>query len=179
MPSAPTKHVRPRRWSSGTVSGLKLDKEFIHTHHGKTRVCGSASGCWMISIYVKPRSLLKTRWQTRGNRSAPPRAHCVRVAGDYFDKSEGEMPTRIRMEAQRAPAVGRAGEGISAHYDRLYLTLENYPTAEVNQEYLLMTCCFVQDNAQHSQRADQHFTFSTRLNCTPPARCSARVADGR
>ncbi len=31
MPSAPTKHVRTRRWSSGNCEGLKLDKEFIHT----------------------------------------------------------------------------------------------------------------------------------------------------
>lgn len=53
-------------------------------------------------------------------------------------------------------------------------TLENYPTAEVNQEYLLMqTLLFVQDNAQHSGQG-RHFTFSTVLNCTPPARCSAR-----
>lgn len=46
-------------------------------------------------------------------------------------------------------------------------TLENYPTAEVNQEYLLMqTLLFVQDNAQHSGQ-DQHFTFSTRFELHP------------
>lgn len=46
-------------------------------------------------------------------------------------------------------------------------TLENYPTAEVNQEYLLMqTLLFVQDNAQHSGQ-DQHFIFSTRFELHP------------
>ena len=36
------------------------------------------------------------------------------MAGDYFDKGEGEMLTRIRMEAQRSPVAELAGRGISA-----------------------------------------------------------------
>lgn len=39
-------------------------------------------------------------------------------------------------------------------------TLENYPTAEVNQEYLLMqTLLFVQDNAQHSGQGPALYLF--------------------
>ncbi|WP_254876018.1 contractile injection system protein, VgrG/Pvc8 family, partial [Salmonella enterica] len=88
--------------------------------------------------------------------------------GDYFDKSEGEMLTRIRMEAQRSPGSRVLGGGnIRTLMTGYTFTLENYPTAEVNQEYLLMqTLLFVQDNAQHSGQ-DQHFTFSTRFELHP------------
>ncbi|VEB62816.1 Rhs-family protein [Salmonella enterica subsp. enterica] len=65
--------------------------------------------------FTKPRSLL-------ANTVANPRetGHATyehyEWPGDYFDKSEGEMLTRIRMEAQRRPRQsGAGGEGISAH----------------------------------------------------------------
>ncbi|ELH9697997.1 type VI secretion system tip protein VgrG [Salmonella enterica] len=90
------------------------------------------------------------------------------VLAEYFDKSEGEMLTRIRMEAQRSPGSRVLGGGnIRTLMTGYTFTLENYPTAEVNQEYLLMqTLLFVQDNAQHSGQ-DQHFTFSTRFELHP------------
>ncbi|MCV5498165.1 contractile injection system protein, VgrG/Pvc8 family, partial [Escherichia coli] len=72
--------------------------------------------------------------------------------GDYFDKGEGEMLTRIRMEAQRSPGsrVGGAGN-IRTLMTGYTFTLMNHPTAEVNQEYLLVqTTLFLRDNAQHS-----------------------------
>ncbi|ECS0121506.1 type VI secretion system tip protein VgrG [Salmonella enterica] len=142
--------------------GLKLDKEFIHTITANESL---RTGQWVLDDFdfTKPRSLL-------ANTVANPRetGHATyehyEWPGDYFDKSEGEMLTRIRMEAQRSPGSRVLGGGnIRTLMTGYTFTLENYPTAEVNQEYLLMqTLLFVQDNAQHSGQ-DQHFTFSTRF----------------
>ncbi|ECF6861988.1 type VI secretion system tip protein VgrG [Salmonella enterica] len=146
--------------------GLKLDKEFIHTITANESL---RTGQWMLDDFdfTKPRSLL-------ANTVADPRetGHATyehyEWPGDYFDKSEGEMLTRIRMEAQRSPGSRVLGGGnIRTLMTGYTFTLENYPTAEVNQEYLLMqTLLFVQDNAQHSGQ-DQHFTFSTRFELHP------------
>ncbi len=92
--------------------GLKLDKEFIHTITANESL---RTGQWVLDDFdfTKPRSLL-------ANTVANPRetGHATyehyEWPGDYFDKSEGEMLTRIRMEAQRSRQSG-AGEGISAH----------------------------------------------------------------
>lgn len=146
--------------------GLKLDKEFIHTITANESLL---TGQWVLDDFdfTKPRSLL-------ANTVANPRetGHATyehyEWPGDYFDKSEGEMLTRIRMEAQRSPGSRVLGGGnIRTLMTGYTFTLENYPTAEVNQEYLLMqTLLFVQDNAQHSGQ-DQHFTFSTRFELHP------------
>ncbi|HGA9646305.1 TPA: type VI secretion system Vgr family protein [Salmonella enterica subsp. enterica serovar Saintpaul] len=146
--------------------GLKLDKEFIHTITANESL---RTGQWVLDDFdfTKPRSLL-------ANTVANPRetGHAIyehyEWPGDYFDKSEGEMLTRIRMEAQRSPGSRVLGGGnIRTLMTGYTFTLENYPTAEVNQEYLLMqTLLFVQDNAQHSGQ-DQHFTFSTRFELHP------------
>ncbi|ECF3052084.1 type VI secretion system tip protein VgrG [Salmonella enterica subsp. enterica serovar Baildon] len=145
---------------------LKLDKEFIHTITANESL---RTGQWVLDDFdfTKPRSLL-------ANTVANPRetGHATyehyEWPGDYFDKSEGEMLTRIRMEAQRSPGSRVLGAGnIRTLMTGYTFTLENYPTAEVNQEYLLMqTLLFVQDNAQHSGQ-DQHFTFSTRFELHP------------
>ncbi|EEO5983462.1 type VI secretion system tip protein VgrG [Salmonella enterica] len=146
--------------------GLKLDKEFIHTITANESL---RTGQWVLDDFdfTKPRSLL-------ANTVANPRetGHATyehyEWPGDYFDKSEGEMLTRIRMEAQRSPGSRVLGGGnIRTLMTGYTFTLENYPTAEVNQEYLLMqTLLFVQDNAQHSGQ-DQHFTFTTRFELHP------------
>ncbi|EGZ4409479.1 type VI secretion system tip protein VgrG [Salmonella enterica subsp. enterica serovar Poona] len=146
--------------------GLKLDKEFIHTITANESL---RTGQWVLDDFdfTKPRSLL-------ANTVANPRetGHATyehyEWPGDYFDKSEGEMLTRIRMEAQRSPGSRVLGGGnIRTLMTGYTFTLENYPTAEVNQEYLLMqTLLFVQDNAQHSGQ-DQHFTFSTCFELHP------------
>ncbi|HBL9966029.1 TPA: type VI secretion system tip protein VgrG [Salmonella enterica subsp. enterica serovar Neukoelln] len=146
--------------------GLKLDKEFIHTITANESL---RTGQWVLDDFdfTKPRSLL-------ANTVANPRetGHATyehyEWPGDYFDKSEGEMLTRIRMEAQRSPGTRVLGGGnIRTLMTGYTFTLENYPAAEVNQEYLLMqTLLFVQDNAQHSGQ-DQHFTFSTRFELHP------------
>ncbi|EKQ6751749.1 type VI secretion system tip protein VgrG [Salmonella enterica subsp. enterica serovar Cerro] len=146
--------------------GLKLDKEFIHTITANESL---RTGQWVLDDFdfTKPRSLL-------ANTVANPRetGHATyehyEWPGDYFDKSEGEMLTRIRMEAQCSPGSRVLGGGnIRTLMTGYTFTLENYPTAEVNQEYLLMqTLLFVQDNAQHSGQ-DQHFTFSTRFELHP------------
>ncbi|EDV1005709.1 type VI secretion system tip protein VgrG [Salmonella enterica subsp. enterica] len=146
--------------------GLKLDKEFIHTITANESL---RTGQWVLDDFdfTKPRSLL-------ANTVANPRetGHATyehyEWPGDDFDKSEGEMLTRIRMEAQRSPGNRVLGGGnIRTLMTGYTFTLENYPTAEVNQEYLLMqTLLFVQDNAQHSGQ-DQHFTFSTRFELHP------------
>ncbi len=76
--------------------GLKLDKEFIHTITASERL---RTGQWVLDDFdfTKPRSLL-------ANTVANPRetGHATyehyEWPGDYFDKGEGEMLTRIRME---------------------------------------------------------------------------------
>lgn len=73
------------------------------------------------------------------------------VAETTSAKSEGEIATRIRMEAQRSNSRV-LGEGISRTLMTGYtFRAGKLSTAEVNQEYLLMqTLLFVRDNAQHS-----------------------------
>ena len=134
--------------------GLKLDKEFIHTITASERL---RTGQWVLDDFdfTKPRSLL-------ANTVANPRetGHATyehyEWPGDYFDKGEGEMLTRIRMEAQRSPGsrVGGAGN-IRTLMTGYTFTLMNHPTAEVNQEYLL-----------HSGQ-DQHFTYVTTFELHP------------
>ncbi|EJP4514355.1 type VI secretion system tip protein VgrG [Salmonella enterica] len=146
--------------------GLKLDKEFIHTITANESL---RTGQWVLDDFdfTKPRSLL-------ANTVANPRetGHATyehyEWPGDYFDKSEGEMLTRIRMEAQRSPGSRAGGAGnIRTLMTGYTFTLMNHPTAEVNQEYLLVqTTLFLRDNAQHSGQ-DQHFTFSTRFELHP------------
>ncbi len=146
--------------------GLKLDKEFVHTITASERL---RTGQWVLDDFdfMKPRSLL-------ANTVANPRetGHATyehyEWPGDYFDKGEGEMLTRIRMEAQRSPGsrVGGAGN-IRTLMTGYTFTLENHPTAEVNQEYLLVqTTLFLRDNAQHSGQ-DQHFTYVTTFELHP------------
>ncbi|EAB6213219.1 type VI secretion system tip protein VgrG [Salmonella enterica subsp. enterica] len=146
--------------------GLKLDKEFIHTITANESL---RTGQWVLDDFdfTKPRSLL-------ANTVADPRetGHAsyehYEWPGDYFDKGEGEMLTRIRMEAQRSPGSRVHGAGnIRTLMTGYTFALMNHPTAELNQEYLLaQTTLFVQDNAQHSGQ-DQHFTFSTRFELHP------------
>ncbi|EAA8878202.1 type VI secretion system tip protein VgrG [Salmonella enterica] len=146
--------------------GLKLDKEFIHTITANESL---RTGQWVLDDFdfTKPRSLL-------ANTVANPRetGHATyehyEWPGDYFDKSEGEMLTRIRMEAQRSPGSRAGGAGnIRTLMTGYTFTLMNHPTAEINQEYLLVqTTLFLRDNAQHSGQ-DQHFTFSTRFELHP------------
>ena len=146
--------------------GLKLDKEFIHTITADESL---RTGQWVLDDFdfTKPRSLL-------ANTVANPRetGHATyehyEWPGDYFNKGEGEMLTRIRMEEQRSPGsrVGGAGN-IRTLMTGYTFTLMNYPTAEVNREYLLMqTTLFLQDNAQHSGQ-DQHFTYVTTFELHP------------
>ncbi|HBK1109408.1 TPA: type VI secretion system tip protein VgrG [Salmonella enterica] len=146
--------------------GLKLDKEFIHTIIANESL---RTGQWVLDDFdfKKPRSRL-------ANTVANPRetGHAsyehYEWPGDYFDKGEGEMLTRIRMEAQRSPGSRVHGAGnIRTLMTGYTFALMNHPTAELNQEYLLaQTTLFVQDNAQHSGQ-DQHFTFSTRFELHP------------
>ncbi|EDU2312117.1 type VI secretion system tip protein VgrG [Salmonella enterica subsp. enterica serovar 4,[5],12:i:-] len=146
--------------------GLKLDKEFIHTITANESL---RTGQWVLDDFdfTKPRSLLANTVANPHETGHATYEH-YEWPGDYFDKSEGEMLTRIRMEAQRSPGSRVLGGGnIRTLMTGYTFTLENYPTAEVNQEYLLMqTLLFVQDNAQHSGQ-DQHFTFSTRFELHP------------
>ncbi|HAF6164117.1 TPA: type VI secretion system tip protein VgrG [Salmonella enterica] len=146
--------------------GLKLDKAFIHTIIANESL---RTGQWVLDDFdfKKPRSRL-------ANTVANPRetGHAsyehYEWPGDYFDKGEGEMLTRIRMEAQRSPGSRVHGAGnIRTLMTGYTFALMNHPTAELNQEYLLaQTTLFVQDNAQHSGQ-DQYFTFSTRFELHP------------
>ncbi|ECB1182865.1 type VI secretion system tip protein VgrG, partial [Salmonella enterica] len=146
--------------------GLKLDKEFIHTITANESL---RTGQWVLDDFdfTKPRSLL-------ANTVANPRetGHATyehyEWPGDYFDKSEGEMLTRIRMEAQRSPGSRAGGVGnIRTLMTGHTFTLMNHPTAEVNQEYLLVqTTLFLRDNAQHSGQ-NQHFTYVTTFELHP------------
>ncbi|EFH5709883.1 type VI secretion system tip protein VgrG [Escherichia coli] len=147
-------------------AGLKLDKEFIHTITANESL---RTGQWVLDDFdfMKPRSLL-------ANTVANPRetGHAdfehYEWPGDYFTKDEGEMLTRIRMEEQRSPGSRVHGGGnIRTLMTGYTFTLENYPTAEVNQEYLLVqTTLFIQDNAQHSGQ-ERHFSYSTSFELHP------------
>ncbi|MCZ5723491.1 phage baseplate assembly protein V [Escherichia coli] len=72
------------------------------------------------------------------------------------------------MEEQRSPGSRGTGQRqYSYPDDGFYLHPENYPTAEVNREYLLVqTTLFIQDNAQHSGQ-EQHFSYSTSFELHP------------
>ncbi|EAZ9182739.1 type VI secretion system tip protein VgrG [Salmonella enterica] len=146
--------------------GLKLDKEFIHTITAKESL---RTGQWVLDDFdfTKPRSTL-------ANTVADPRetGHATyehyEWPGDYFDKGEGEMLTRIRMEAQRSPGSRVHGAGnIRTLMTGYTFTLMNHPAADVNREHLLVqTTLFLQDNAQHSGQ-DQHFSYSTSFELHP------------
>ncbi|EKC5694356.1 type VI secretion system tip protein VgrG [Escherichia coli] len=146
--------------------GLKLDKEFIHTITANESL---RSGQWVLNDFdfMKPRSLLKSTVANPSETGLAEYEH-YEWPGDYFTKSEGEMLTRIRMEEQRSPGSRVQGSGnIRTLMTGFTFTLENYPTAEVNREYLLVqTTLFIQDNAQHSGQ-DQHFSYSTSFELHP------------
>lgn len=146
--------------------GLKLDKEFIHTITANESL---RSGQWVLNDFdfMKPRSLLKSTVANPRETDLAEYEH-YEWPGDYFTKSEGEMLTRIRMEEQRSPGSRVQGSGnIRTLMTGFTFTLENYPTAEVNREYLLVqTTLFIQDNAQHSGQ-EQHFSYSTSFELHP------------
>ncbi|TGB98589.1 type VI secretion system tip protein TssI/VgrG [Escherichia sp. E2661] len=146
--------------------GLKLDKEFIHTITANESL---RSGQWVLNDFdfMKPRSLLKSTVANPRETGLAEYEH-YEWPGDYFTKSEGEMLTRIRMEEQRSPGSRVQGSGnIRTLMTGFTFTLENYPTAEVNREYLLaQTTLFIQDNAQHSGQ-EQHFSYSTSFELHP------------
>lgn len=146
--------------------GLKLDKEFIHTITASERL---RTGKWVLDDFdfMKPRSLLKSTVANPRDTGHAEYEH-YEWPGDYFTIGEGEMLTRIRMEAQRSPGsrVGGAGN-IRTLMTGYTFTLMNHPTAEVNQEYLLVqTTLFLRDNAQYSGQ-DQHFTYVTTFELHP------------
>ncbi|EFC0652381.1 MULTISPECIES: type VI secretion system Vgr family protein [Escherichia] len=146
--------------------GLKLDKEFIHTITASERL---RTGKWVLDDFdfMKPRSLLKSTVANPRDTGHAEYEH-YEWPGDYFTMGEGEMLTRIRMEAQRSPGsrVGGAGN-IRTLMTGYTFTLMNHPTAEVNQEYLLVqTTLFLRDNAQYSGQ-DQHFTYVTTFELHP------------
>ncbi|HAL0262627.1 TPA: type VI secretion system Vgr family protein [Escherichia coli] len=146
--------------------GLKLDKEFIHTITANESL---RSGQWVLNDFdfMKPRSLLKSTVANPRETGLAEYEH-YEWPGDYFTKSEGEMLTRIRMEEQRSPGSRVQGSGnIRILMTGFTFILENYPTAEVNREYLLVqTTLFIQDNAQHSGQ-EQHFSYSTSFELHP------------
>ncbi|EKR0510136.1 type VI secretion system tip protein VgrG [Salmonella enterica] len=146
--------------------GLKLDKAFIHTIIANESL---RTGQWVLDDFdfKKPRSRLVNTVANPRETGHASYEH-YEWPGDYFDKGEGEMLTRIRMEAQRSPGSRVHGAGnIRTLMTGYTFALMNHPTAELNQEYLLaQTTLFVQDNAQHSGQ-DQHFTFSTRFELHP------------
>ncbi|EFG8127482.1 type VI secretion system tip protein VgrG [Escherichia coli] len=146
--------------------GLKLDKEFIHTITANESL---RSGQWVLNDFdfMKPRSLLKSTVANPRETGLAEYEH-YEWPGDYFTKSEGDMLTRIRMEEQRSPGSRVQGSGnIRTLMTGFTFTLENYPTAEVNREYLLVqTTLFIQDNAQHSGQ-EQHFSYSTSFELHP------------
>ncbi|MCN9009255.1 type VI secretion system tip protein VgrG [Escherichia coli] len=146
--------------------GLKLDKEFIHTITANESL---RSGQWVLNDFdfMKPRSLLKSIVANPRETGLAEYEH-YEWPGDYFTKSEGEMLTRIRMEEQRSPGSRVQGSGnIRTLMTGFTFILENYPTAEVNREYLLVqTTLFIQDNAQHSGQ-EQHFSYSSSFELHP------------
>lgn len=101
--------------------GLKLDKEFIHTITASERL---RTGKWVLDDFdfMKPRSLLKSTVANPRDTGHAEYEH-YEWPGDYFTMGEGEMLTRIRMEAQPWQPGWRGGEYPHPH-DWLHLYVD-------------------------------------------------------
>lgn len=124
--------------------------------------------------FMKPRSLLKSTVASPRDTGHAEYEH-YEWPGDYFTTGEGEMLTRIRMEAQRSPGSRAHGAGhIRTLMTGYTFTLMNHPTAEVNQEYLLVQTTLFYGIMRSTAVRSSILPMSPRLNCIPPAKSTAR-----
>ena len=156
--------------SSPTISfhqqSLKLDKEYIHTIAANESL---RTGKWVLDDFdfKKPKAKLTSS-------VAKPRetGYCdyehYEWPGDYFDKSEGEFLTKVRMEAQKSLGSRVSGSGtIRSMVNGCTFNLINCPTLEANREYLIVDSVFmIQDIGQHSDQGQQ-FSYSTSFELLP------------
>ena len=156
--------------SSPTISfhqqSLKLDKEYIHTIAANESL---RTGKWVLDDFdfKKPKAKLTSS-------VAKPRetGYCdyehYEWPGDYFDKSEGEFLTKVRMEAQKSLGSRVSGSGtIRSMVTGCTFNLINCPTLEANREYLIVDSVFmIQDIGQHSDQGQQ-FSYSTSFELLP------------
>ena len=146
--------------------GLKLDKEFIDTIAAKESL---RTGKWVLDDFdfKKPKAKL-TSIVAKPRETGHPDYEHYEWPGDYFDKSEGEFLTKVRMEAQKSLGSRVYGSGtIRTLVTGCTFNLENCPTVDANREYLIIDSSFmIQDNGEHSSQG-QEFVYGTSFELLP------------
>lgn len=146
--------------------GLKLDKEFIDTIAAKESL---RTGKWVLDDFdfKNPKAKL-TSIVAKPRETGHPDYEHYEWPGDYFDKSEGEFLTKVRMEAQKSLGSRVYGSGtIRTLVTGCTFNLENCPTVEANREYLIIDSSFmIQDNGEHSSQG-QEFIYGTSFELLP------------
>ncbi|WP_239366658.1 type VI secretion system Vgr family protein [Snodgrassella communis] len=146
--------------------GVKLDKEFIHTITAKESL---RTGKWVLDDFdfQKPKAKL-TSTVAKPRETGHPDYEHYEWPGDYFDKSEGEFLTKVRMEAHKSLGSRVYGSGdIRTLVTGCTFCLDNCPTIEANREYLIIETSFmIQEIGEHSSQG-QHFTYNTSFELLP------------
>lgn len=146
--------------------GLKLDEEFIHTIAAKESL---RTGKWVLDDFdfQKPKAKLTSTVAKPRETGYSDYEH-YEWPGDYFDKSEGEFLTRIRMEAHKSLGCRAQGSGnIRTLVTGCTFTMQNCPTVEANREYLIVEAAFmIQDIGEQSSQG-QSFKYSTSFELLP------------
>jgi type VI secretion system secreted protein VgrG len=146
--------------------GLKLDKEFIHTITAQESL---RTGKWVLDDFdfQKPKAKL-TSTVAKPRETGHPDYEHYEWPGDYFDKSEGEFLTKVRMEAQKSLGSRVYGSGnIRTMVTGCTFNLDNCPTVEANREYLIVETSFmIQDMGEHSSQG-QHFEYNVNFELLP------------
>lgn len=145
---------------------LKLDKEYIYTIAANESL---RTGKWVLDDFdfQKPKAKLTSTVAKPRETGYSDYEH-YEWPGDYFDKSEGEFLTKIRMEAQKSLGNRVWGSGtIRSLITGSTFNLVNCPTLEANREYLIVETTFmIQDIGQHSDQG-QRFTYNTNFELLP------------
>jgi type VI secretion system secreted protein VgrG len=146
--------------------GLKLDKEFIHTITAQESL---RTGKWVLDDFdfQKPKAKL-TSTVAKPRETGHPDYEHYEWPGDYFDKSEGEFLTKVRMEAQKSLGSRVYGSGnIRTMVTGCTFNLDNCPTVEANREYLIVETSFmIQDMGEHSSQGQQ-FEYNVNFELLP------------
>ncbi|MCX8753730.1 type VI secretion system Vgr family protein [Snodgrassella sp. B3837] len=146
--------------------GLKLDEEFIHTIAAKESL---RTGKWVLDDFdfQKPKAKL-TSTVAKPRETGHPDYEHYEWPGDYFEKDEGEFLTKVRMEAQKSLGSRVYGSGnIRTLVTGCTFNLENCPTVEANQEYLVVESVLVIEDMGEYSGQGQHFGYNTSFELLP------------
>ena len=146
--------------------GLKLDEEFIHTIAAKESL---RTGKWVLDDFdfQNPKAKL-TSTVAKPRETGHPDYEHYEWPGDYFEKDEGEFLTKVRMEAQKSLGSRVYGSGnIRTLVTGCTFNLENCPTVEANQEYLVVESVLVIEDMGEYSGQGQHFGYNTSFELLP------------